>query len=528
MIIINITKLFELILMLSLRGSILAVGILLVKNILKGKLSAGFHYYVWFLLIVRLIVPFNLESPLNINALIPWQNQSIATISRNLPDSQTLAPNGHSGNGISDAEPVKSDFPAKGQGLPHITFSLIWLIGISGFTVYIITVNIVTLLKISKYPVCSRKDVLSILEDCKRRVNVNAKVTVLYNRKLKSPMVCGLLHPKIIISPEVLDRLSQKELEYVFLHELSHLKRKDLIINILGMMLQAVYWFNPLIWYAIYRMKQDCEISCDADVMKVLVPDEKKKYGLTIINMMEMVSESNWIPGTVSFASKFNKRRITMITFYKNASLKWTLTALLIMTLLTGCSSLTGSNHQSNAGNSAGAANQNGQNQTQADTDNKGQDTAGSNDSGNSPSDTATDTSNTTDTKDNSSENSSKTAGFEEYMNYLGLSKEEITKTLNEKPAEVDEGGLEFTKAGIRVWFNQDKVSQVFTQREDIDFNGAKIGDKIDKFKEAFGKPEKEENGTTYFKYKEKAYISVYYDTETNDTYAVYLLTEMF
>ncbi len=118
--------------------------------------------------------------------------------------------------------------------------------------------------------------------------------------------------------------------------------------------------------------------------------------------------------------------------------------------------------------------------------------------------------------------------GFAVYLDLLGLDRDELIDALGEEPESIDEGGLEFKKAGIRVWFDQDAVSQIFTQRQDIDFNGAKIGDKIDAFKKAFGEPVSDQNGDMHFKYGDNAYISVNYDTDTGETFAVYLLSEDF
>ena len=128
--------------------------------------------------------------------------------------------------------------------------------------------------------------------------------------------------------------------------------------------------------------------------------------------------------------------------------------------------------------------------------------------------------------KQNNNKNS-----FVQYINLLGLSKEKLLSTLNENPSPVDEGGLEFEKAAIRVWFDYKEnttVSQIFTQRTDIDFNGVKIGDSIDKFKKVLGDPISDKNGDMHFKYKDAAFISIIYDSNTNEAQAVYFFKENF
>ncbi|OPJ60830.1 hypothetical protein [Clostridium chromiireducens] len=119
---------------------------------------------------------------------------------------------------------------------------------------------------------------------------------------------------------------------------------------------------------------------------------------------------------------------------------------------------------------------------------------------------------------------------FTGYMNLLGLNKEKLISTLNENPNSIGEGGLEFKKAGIRVWFDQknnDRVEQIFTMRNDLDLNGVKIGDKISRFKEVFGNPVSDKNGDAHFKYN-NIFLSINYDTKTEQAYAVYILKNDF
>jgi hypothetical protein len=119
---------------------------------------------------------------------------------------------------------------------------------------------------------------------------------------------------------------------------------------------------------------------------------------------------------------------------------------------------------------------------------------------------------------------------FTEYMNLLDLSKEKLISTLNEKPSSIGEGGVEFKKAGIRVWFDQknnDKVEQIFIIRNDLNLNGVKIGDKISRFKEVFGNPVNDKNGDAHFKYN-NIFLSVNYDANTGQTYAIYILKNDF
>ena len=121
-----------------------------------------------------------------------------------------------------------------------------------------------------------------------------------------------------------------------------------------------------------------------------------------------------------------------------------------------------------------------------------------------------------------------KNNNFENYIKLIGLDKEKLISTLGEEPNSIDEGGLEFSKSGIRVWFKDygvGPVQQVFINKDEVDFNGVKIGDKISSFKNVFGKPVNEDISSAYSNFEYNGVVlSVYYDSKTEITFAVYIL----
>ena len=118
---------------------------------------------------------------------------------------------------------------------------------------------------------------------------------------------------------------------------------------------------------------------------------------------------------------------------------------------------------------------------------------------------------------------------LEDYKTMIGSSREEIIDSMGEEPSVIDEGGLEFSKAGIRVWFGDEgkTVQEVGMYSSDIDFNGASIGGNIDDFKNAFGDPIQEDPGPAYclFKYDELL-LHAAYDPNTGGVVGVSLMKE--
>ena len=96
-------------------------------------------------------------------------------------------------------------------------------------------------------------------------------------------MVIGLVRPTVVLSP----RLPARDLEIVLLHELGHLRRRDLWWAAAELLLQAVYWFHPLVWWARQRTALLREQSCDRFVARVLADDgeDPRRYRSTLLRL---------------------------------------------------------------------------------------------------------------------------------------------------------------------------------------------------------------------------------------------------
>src|SRR5207248_3646996 len=103
-------------------------------------------------------------------------------------------------------------------------------------------------------------------------------------------------------------------LRYVFLHELAHIKRHDILAGWLMAVLQIAHWFNPLVWLASYRMRADRELACDALALSYARENENQRYGDTIIKLLEGFGQSAWAPGLAGTVENGNqtKERIQM------------------------------------------------------------------------------------------------------------------------------------------------------------------------------------------------------------------------
>ncbi|BCJ99112.1 hypothetical protein [Anaerocolumna chitinilytica] len=114
---------------------------------------------------------------------------------------------------------------------------------------------------------------------------------------------------------------------------------------------------------------------------------------------------------------------------------------------------------------------------------------------------------------------------FSLYLSLLMKHQDEINPILGEEPEKTEDEAFDYKKANIRVWFERGDASQIWTIDKTIDFNGAHVGDAIEKFKEVFGEPSQDVNGEAHFGY-EGYFLVVQYDTSTKETMSVHILSE--
>ena len=101
---------------------------------------------------------------------------------------------------------------------------------------------------------------------------------------LRVPVLAGVFSPKLLLPEEELD---EDALRYSILHELSHFKRRDIWLKTVALMVNAVHWFNPVMWYMTRLVERDTELACDEAALRKLPVAEHKAYGATILDAVE-------------------------------------------------------------------------------------------------------------------------------------------------------------------------------------------------------------------------------------------------
>ena len=295
------------------------IGILLIaKRIFKSILSSRMQYNLWFLLLGLLAVPFIPFRLIGFPQIFSWIGSM-----RSSPSSKTgttmgetigTAPTGNV-NWMNDFTlSVNSEAPS----IAGYILLGIWIVGILAMIILVIKSALrLRNLEKSALPL-QNPEVRKLYHLCMKEMGINRNIHVYSTAFLKSPIIVGLLKPCIYLPIHLISDYNESDMRYILLHELQHYKHKDAIANYLMNFAGVIYWFNPLVWYALKEMRNDREVACDTSVLKMLEEDDYEDYGNTLINFIEKVSFSPFpFAANLSGNMKQMKRRIINIASYE-------------------------------------------------------------------------------------------------------------------------------------------------------------------------------------------------------------------
>ncbi|TCO53965.1 M56 family metallopeptidase [Caldanaerobacter subterraneus] len=333
-------KIFYTVFLISIQASIVGLFIVLVKRILNNKISPEWHYALWVVLILKLILPFGPESALSFFNLMPQVEQSVdflhyQSYQENIYNRPVINDRFEKDNiSIVDESTRLSDSKNEVKILAYI-----WITVAMIFFTFIILSSFVFHKKIKRRGKSAPDSLYSILEKCKERMYMKNNIKIVVQDVIKVPAIFGIFKPYILISPEIL-KLNEEEISYIFIHELAHLKRKDLLVNYLLLVLQILHWFNPFIWYFFKKIRQDMEVAADWKVLDILENNERKKYGRTLITVLEGLNTphiSFKLVGMMDDKSNIERRieMIKIMDIFKNRKRFFVITGLIVFIILT-------------------------------------------------------------------------------------------------------------------------------------------------------------------------------------------------
>ncbi|WP_313433031.1 M56 family metallopeptidase [Siminovitchia terrae] len=175
-------------------------------------------------------------------------------------------------------------------------------------------------MKASCFILSEESEVRKLFNKNVNRMNLSTAIEIAYCNCNMSPVFIGIFKP-IIVLP--IYKIPNDELDMIIKHELIHFKKKDLWIRRAVLIASIVHWYNPFVYLLQKEVHLWSELSCDEDVVMEMSQTERKKYGETILNMIERANlhPDSYFLGVFFSTEQLNlKRRLIKMLHVKKMS----------------------------------------------------------------------------------------------------------------------------------------------------------------------------------------------------------------
>ena len=310
-------------LQMSFLGTVIILLIVVLRAVLINRLPKKTFLILWWIALIRLLVPFSIKSVTSIYSLL----QSIYSDINPVRTAQTTT-----------FLPIHGNMPEIANGLSEAMvqrtesisiLSVIWLAGLLlcfGF----FAVSYIKCYREFRFSLPVEND---ILEAWKEKHPLKRSLSIRQTETIAAPLSYGVIRP-VILMPKNTEWKNIYQLRYVLEHEYVHIRRLDMLTKLIMIAAVCIHWFNPLVWVMYILFNRDLELSCDETVVRRFGMDIKSVYATALISMEE--KKSGLTPLCNSFSKNAIEERIRAIMKIKKTSKFAVMISAVLVIVVTG------------------------------------------------------------------------------------------------------------------------------------------------------------------------------------------------
>lgn len=312
-------SLFDTVLTMSLKASIVIAVVMVVTRIILKHAPKKYTYALWAVVLLRLLCPVTIETPYS-----PLSSVRVALNRQAVVEETIVSQVGEESLPVDAGLPVSTPAYTFEPAPPtvwerivrdrHMIAAGVWLLGTAGLLGH------------------SALSLLRLRRRLAAAVPLAGEEGVFLADHIPTPFVLGVFRPAIYLP----SGLAKDELDYILLHERTHICRRDHLTRALAWLAVSIHWFNPLVWLAFRMAGQDMELSCDEAVLGRMGRDVRGEYAQSLLRL----SVKGLPAGPLAFGGGKLGTRISNVMHYKKPAL-WTGAVALIVVLCVGAAAAT-------------------------------------------------------------------------------------------------------------------------------------------------------------------------------------------
>ena len=285
-------------------ASLVALFLLVLQRIFLDKLSPRWQYGVWFVLLLRLLVPAGFGGRSTVLDVSFWVETLHVQTELGLPSA-------YSSPFVSSLPTAPVPLPPQGTPASWTDWAfLIYFAGVVLFALWFVFCAVRLSLRVGRgVPVAGERR--AAIEALAKEYQLPLPSRIVECRWGHSPFLMGVLRPALVLP------MGWEVDGKVILHELLHLKYRDVWAGWLTTAFRCVHWCNPLLWFVFDKIGSDRESLCDQRVLERLQGEDRRDYGRALLAMAD--NKSIRTPGATTMANgaRAVKARIEAIARFK-------------------------------------------------------------------------------------------------------------------------------------------------------------------------------------------------------------------
>jgi beta-lactamase regulating signal transducer with metallopeptidase domain len=294
----------------TLEGSVLILTVLTLSHFLGGRLGPRWRVVLWTLVGLKLLVPaFMPAMPGLGNWFRPQAAEVVVTAAAIASEAVVTAE-------VAPTVPAaRMEEVAETGNLWPTLLVAAWGLGAILFFLAILWRQHRFEKRAGLQP-CRDTRLLTQVREVAKELGVCQDFRTVFGPAGGTPAVCGVTHTRLVLPRDWEARFDPATLRLILMHELEHIRRHDVLQNWLAALVNAVHWFNPIVWIAVSRFQSDRELLCDARTLARLGPSERFDYGRTLLRVQSEFLPAPAIAGVAPCVRNHPtlQQRIRMIT----------------------------------------------------------------------------------------------------------------------------------------------------------------------------------------------------------------------
>ncbi len=305
-------------------SSVLIAIVLLLRLLLKGRVSQRLQYALWLPVLLRLLIPFSFgSSEMSVLNTLPSSTPSVQIEAEVMP--QVSLPMQSEGSAPSVVTKPTPQLPAAVTETNALSWEdILWVLYIAGAA-----------------SVCAGFLFLNIelsirLHRSRKAMQRTGSLMTYHSDAVETPCLFGPLRPAIYVTSEAAS--APHAFHHSVSHEQTHYRHGDHIWSILRGLCLALHWYNPLVWVAAIVSGRDAELACDEATLHRLGEAERASYARTLISLSGKKRTALSLAATTMSGGKHSlKERVARIVKRPKMAVYTPVVLLLVCAIAVGC-----------------------------------------------------------------------------------------------------------------------------------------------------------------------------------------------